>query len=528
MIKQKLLKIYPVVFCVFIILSPVFVFAGVAVVGGLNQEKTASPGETYEGTITLKNTDDKPREAKIYLTDYLFYADGRNIYGPPGKNQRSNARWISFSPRSVIVSPRGTGKVHYSVKVPQDLSLSGTYWSMCMVEGLPQSADPVSQPEKDKTKLGIKQIMRYGVQIVTQINSTGTGQLTFLNTKFNRDSAKGVLEGEIENNGERLLKSQTWVELYDKNGVFSGKFEAGRSRIYPGTSVRYKANLGKLTGDDYKALIVGDCGGEDVFGITFKLKLENTPPAAPAAPESAGKELAKPLAVPVPPDMKKTRLSPAFLPSSMVVPSIVVILVLILGYPKRMSLRRAKVFIVSALEKSFRQVKTEAPQAKISQPAAQAVLTERENINIFRSVENLVSDTNFLALNARIIFERSRRENSGPGEIKKDVKGLVVSVIESLDQTIVLIEDYLKSREKGGYLPRDYSESIKLIGKNYTELADAMVLIAHSAEEAWPDTAEKAHNGQGEFPLSGLSKEDLFLQAVTLREVAGKLGEITR
>ena len=70
----------------------------------MTQERQAKPGETYRGTIVLRNTGAAPAEAKVYQTDYSFAADGSNLYGAPGRLPRSNANWISLS-RELVTIP---------------------------------------------------------------------------------------------------------------------------------------------------------------------------------------------------------------------------------------------------------------------------------------------------------------------------------------------------------------------------------------------------------------------------------------
>ncbi len=84
------------------------------------------------------------------------------------------------------------------------------------------------------------------------------------------------MQVDIENIGERLLKSFLWAELYDEEGSYVGRFEAGEFhiRIYPGTSVRYRVDLSQVPKGAYRALVVADCGGEDIFGVTYTLELE--------------------------------------------------------------------------------------------------------------------------------------------------------------------------------------------------------------------------------------------------------------
>ncbi len=250
--------------------------AGAAVSGGLTREKTAKTGETYRGTIVLTNKGLVPQDVKLYQTDYLFSCDGTTRYGEPGKLKRSNANWITFSPGWLTIPPEGQAVVNYTVEVPDDKSLAGTYWSILMVELIgkdsPESAPPT---EKDKVRLGVRQIVRYGTQIITHIGDTGNPKPHFIGAKLVAEKeGERVLQVDIENRGDRWMNPRLWLELFDEQGRPVGKPEGGTMRIYPGTSVRYRIDLSDVPEGKYKALVVGDAGGDTVFGATYTLKLQ--------------------------------------------------------------------------------------------------------------------------------------------------------------------------------------------------------------------------------------------------------------
>ena len=51
-----------------------------------------------------------------------------------------------------------------------------------------------------------------------------------------------------------------------------GRFEAGRMGIYPGCSARFRIDLSGLPAGRYKAIVVADCGDENVFGAQYDLE----------------------------------------------------------------------------------------------------------------------------------------------------------------------------------------------------------------------------------------------------------------
>jgi len=250
--------------------------ARASVAGRLTRERTAQVGEKYQGTILLSNrTGTEPKEVKLYQTDYLFFCDGTTQYGEPGKVKRSNADWITFSPSHLTIPPESTALVNYTVEVPDEESLTGTYWSMLMVEGIPkESPESVVVPEGGRTGVGILQIVRQGIQFVTHIGDTGSPKPRFIGTKLLAKKEGGrVLHVDLGNEGDRWMKPMLWVELFNEDGRSIGKFEGGIMRIYPGTSIRHRIDLSDVPEGEYKALVVGDAGGDNIFGARYTLKI---------------------------------------------------------------------------------------------------------------------------------------------------------------------------------------------------------------------------------------------------------------
>lgn len=250
--------------------------AQISIVSELSQDKEAAPGESYTGAIVIRNDSNEPQEAKIYQTDYTFQSDGTNKYGEPGSLPKSNAKWISFSPSYLTLPPQGTLMVNYTVMVPKDTintRLIGTYWSMLMVEGIHRGSAESSAPKKDQTQMGIMQTIRYGIQIATSIAKTGEKKIKFIDTKLiTKEDGKRVLDIDIENIGDIGMRPDVYVELFNDQGSSLGKFPGLKYRLYPGTSVRQHIDVSTVSKGTYKALIVVDAGGDDVFGAQYTLK----------------------------------------------------------------------------------------------------------------------------------------------------------------------------------------------------------------------------------------------------------------
>lgn len=261
-------------------LVPVLAHAQVVVKSPLSDDREAAPGEVYEGTVVVQNESDEPQQAKVYLTDYLFFADGSNRYDAPGTVTRSNAPWITFSPSFLTLAPGETVPVTYRVTVPAaddttEGGPAGTFWSMLMVEGIaPGSAESTLGQAQNVPRYGVRQVTRYGIQLATHISGAGTPTIGFesIRLQAEEDGAR-VLEVDIQNEGDRLAESTMWVELYTSDGGAQGRRDGAAYRIYPGTSVRQRIDLSDLAPGAYEALIVVDAGNDHVVGAQYTLEL---------------------------------------------------------------------------------------------------------------------------------------------------------------------------------------------------------------------------------------------------------------
>ena len=253
-------------------LFPLSATAQIAVVGSTVEERVVAPGDSYVGTIVVRNLTNQDQPVRIYQTDYQFFADGTSHFDDPGTKARSNAKWITPTVRSLLIPPMSEMTVSYSVKVPAGDSLAGTYWSAVMVEGAPTEA---GRSSGGRPQVGVGAVMRYAVQVATHIKSTGSRKVEFANSKFLTDTTTGAqsFEVEVRNAGERAYRPALWIEVYDEQGALKANARQERGLLYPGTSLKQVFQLGKLARGTYRAVVFADSGEDSVFASQFTLKL---------------------------------------------------------------------------------------------------------------------------------------------------------------------------------------------------------------------------------------------------------------
>lgn len=259
--------------------------AQIAVTSSLSQDIGVTPGSTHSGTVTLSNQTNEDQQAKIYQTDYLFYADGTNLFAEPGSTVRSNAEWILLSASTVTLPPFTSMQVDYEINMPDDYAgedLVGSYWSMIMVEGIPRDSEESTLPQQsDELKVGLRQVVRYAIQVATHVESTGQGILAVSEPSVVYGSENiPELRLVVANEGDRMVKPESWVELYDEDGQAMGRFSGTTSRIYPGTSISQRFRLTELPPGQYRALAILDSGGDAVDAADYTIMIEGPTPLA--------------------------------------------------------------------------------------------------------------------------------------------------------------------------------------------------------------------------------------------------------
>ncbi len=236
-------------------------YSDVVLTGGLTEEKTLSAGQQIQGNIPLMNTGEEEALVKIELADYLHNAAGENFFNPPGTNPRSNSSWITFnSPFLISIPPKKTYDFQYSIQVPSDKNLSGTYWSLLLIE-----------PTGSANVHGVvNTVVRYGVQIITHVGDEKPSEFKVAKCEFNENH----LEVDAENSGTVVARPEIYVEIQDSAGLKIGPYKGPKERLLPGCSNRYRFDIASLEPGSYKARIVID-GENSTSTGTYRFEIRD-------------------------------------------------------------------------------------------------------------------------------------------------------------------------------------------------------------------------------------------------------------
>lgn len=249
---------------------PATLHGQITVAGSTVHEFTAAPGSVHGGSVSLVNPTDRVQRARVYATDYLYFADGTSRFDPPGTLARSNAAWVQLAAQEVVLPPGGTAAVAYSIQVPRSDTLSGSFWSLLMVESVEGGA---SGGQPGRPGVGIKPTVRYGIQVVSHVEETGTRKMSLVSGALAASDSGAALDLEIANVGSRATRFDVTTEIYDAEGVARGRFQQSRGLTYPGTSLMHRVELGRLPAGTYRAVVVIDAGDGALAGAHYTLRI---------------------------------------------------------------------------------------------------------------------------------------------------------------------------------------------------------------------------------------------------------------
>lgn len=235
----------------------------------MTHEKSVVPGQVIKGTIPILNKEDRVAKVKISQGDYLYYANGSNDFADAGTTARSNARWVSLYSTYLEIPPHATENFNYTIAVPNDSSLTGTYWSLIFIEPIEEK----QQMSDENNEVGVQTIIRYGFQVITNIGQEGKYDIKILDKKISASADKKTFTVDVENIGTRRISPKVYLELFDKAGQGKGKFYANQAGCYPSCSVRYEIDLTQLPSGSYPAILVLDQGENAVFGAQYTLDI---------------------------------------------------------------------------------------------------------------------------------------------------------------------------------------------------------------------------------------------------------------
>lgn len=264
---------YYLFFILFLVIFTLNAEANLLINSSLSQEFKVDNKEFVKGKIKAKNTSDKKINIRLYKRDYSFNAAGKSYYIKPGEGEHSNAKWITIDKKNISLAPFEQKDLEYKIEVPHDIIKKGSYWSMIMIEEFKEGKSDINTSKE----VGVKQKIRYGIQIITDFENNRKIDLSFHNAEVNSIQAgKYLFEVDIYNRGISFLNAYIKLLLVNnKTGEILKEFSDDMNRIYPKTSIKLSESFNLNKKGSYKLILLLGNNKDGYFGKKYKFKVNN-------------------------------------------------------------------------------------------------------------------------------------------------------------------------------------------------------------------------------------------------------------
>lgn len=241
-------------------------------------ELVLKPGETYSGYVIADNLGSVPLSVDAYLGDWTHTQSGLLFKDEINTHPRSLGKWMRLSPPQLTITPGGSKRVYYTVTVPPDPGLAGSYWGVLFIGQSPASALPrpsVKEPDR-QFNLGLRILMRFAVVIYVTIADTGVRKANFVSTQVKSDEGSLTISATLANEGNTYLRPPTWLELRDQTGMTVYSVDHRELTVLPESKRDFTFELRglNLAPGHYTALIIADYDGPNLIAAQAEIAIK--------------------------------------------------------------------------------------------------------------------------------------------------------------------------------------------------------------------------------------------------------------
>jgi hypothetical protein len=209
-------------------------------------------GKTTAQTILLFNQGKDPVTVNAYAWDWWHEPGNSRKFAPPGSLPHSAAKWISFIPEKVTVSPGKGTNVTVMVTTPADAS-AGNY-AVAWFEAIPDMS-----PGAKEVRVGA----RLGVLVLAEVRGQTKPGVSIDQFTITPPTASQPLKADVKltNTGDVHLFPKGTLVVMDRKRKVVGHAGFEKQRMLPGeertATVKYG---GDLKSGDYDAILTVDYG----------------------------------------------------------------------------------------------------------------------------------------------------------------------------------------------------------------------------------------------------------------------------
>jgi hypothetical protein len=215
-------------------------------------DMTLDRGKTAAQTVLLFNQGKDPVTVTAYAWDWWHEPGNPRKFAPPGTLPHSAAKWISFVPEKVTVSPGKGANVTVVIATPSDAS-AGNY-AVAWFEAIPDA-----KPGAKELRVGA----RIGVLVLTEVRGQSKPAVTVDALTISPPTASQPLKADIKitNSGDVHLFPKGTLVIMDHKRKLVGHVGFDKQRLLPGEDRKVTLKYGgDLKPGDYEVILTVDYG----------------------------------------------------------------------------------------------------------------------------------------------------------------------------------------------------------------------------------------------------------------------------
>ena len=244
-------------------------FSGVLIVNGLTHTYEGSSGDRVRGEIILQNTSNIDQLVTFDLNEAIFSCSEFRKFTKDMSHERSSLTWFEGNLGDKVLAPNERFVYRFSINIPEDATLKGSYWNMVMI----QVEKPMQQQQSNAVALNSK--MQYAVGVMTNVNNIEDLDLTFTSIDFLPEAGlpSKNLSVNLENENLFVEDVKLLLEIYDATGTKIMEKSTVRNLIFPGFCQEFIIDLTSLAKGNYQCMLIAD-SREEYVGANINLNIE--------------------------------------------------------------------------------------------------------------------------------------------------------------------------------------------------------------------------------------------------------------
>ncbi|RIA08550.1 hypothetical protein OE09_0365 [Flavobacteriaceae bacterium MAR_2010_72] len=243
--------------------------ANVVIINGLTHSFSGVSGQTFQGQIMLANTSNVDQRVTFDLSEAIYTcADGR-VFTKETMHENSSTNWFESSTMDKVLAPKEKYIYKYSITIPNDATLNGSYWTTLMVN--------VDKPIREEvvSSIGLDTKIRYAIRLLTDVNVKEEVDIDFegVNLSINSVNRKRQLEIKVLNQSIFIENVKLSLEIFDTYGNLLLDTETKRAKVFPEVCRDFIIDVSKLPQGTYQCVVMADSRDEYV-GTNMSLTIE--------------------------------------------------------------------------------------------------------------------------------------------------------------------------------------------------------------------------------------------------------------